>query len=195
MSSPQLLTPEFSALLQDANPVWNLEKCLIRPFRENDAHALAVEANCSKIAKYMRNIFPYPYTIDNAREFIALSTAKPLLSNFALCRLEDDRLIGCIGVTYNEDIYYRTMEVGYWIGEDHWNQGIGTEAVSAFSEWIFEKFQHILRLEAQVFEGNEASGRVLEKAGFVLECRRRKAVEKDGVVLDMLIYCKLRTIK
>ncbi|EQL34809.1 hypothetical protein BDFG_03500 [Blastomyces dermatitidis ATCC 26199] len=193
MSSQQLMAPDFSALIKDANPVWNLQKCRIRPCRETDAEALVMEANNSKIARCMRNVFPFPYTLESARAFITSpSAAESPLSVFGICRPTDDRLIGCIGLTFKEDIYYRTMEIGYWIGEDHWNQGIGTEAVSIFSDWLFEKFEHILRLEAHVFEGNEASGRVLEKAGFVLEGRRRKAIEKRGVVLDLLIYCKLK---
>ncbi|KKZ67427.1 hypothetical protein EMCG_06878 [[Emmonsia] crescens] len=192
MSRQQLITPDFSAFSKDANLVWNLQKCLIRRYRESNADALSVEANNSKIAKYMRNVFPYPYTIEDARSLISSSTAESPVSHFALCRLSDDRLIGSIGLTLKEDIYYRTMEMGYWIGEDHWNQGICTKAASVFSEWVFENFEHILRLEANVFEGNEGSGRVLEKAGFELEGRRHKAVEKDGVVLDI---CKLRTEK
>lgn len=45
---------------------------------------------------------------------------------------------------------------------------------------------------AFVWEGNEGSGRVLVKAGFVLEGRRRCAVETNGVVRDDLIYAPLR---
>ncbi|PGH03180.1 hypothetical protein GX51_04215 [Blastomyces parvus] len=196
MSSQQLMPPDFSALSKDANPTWDLQKCRIRPCRETDAEALAVEANNPKIARYMRNRFPSPYTLESAREFITSpSASESPLSVFAISRPADDRMIGTIGLTFQEDIYYRTMEIGYWIGEDHWNQGIGTEALSAFSDWLFEKFAHILRLEAHVFEGNEASGRVLEKAGYVLEGRRRKAVEKCEAVLDLLTYCKLRPEK
>lgn len=84
------------------------------------------------------------------------------------------------------------MQIGYWLGEEHWRQGIATEAVSAASDWVFGEFGHVLRLEAEVYEGNEGSVRVLEKAGFVFEARSRNAIEKWGVVRDLLVYCKLR---
>lgn len=69
---------------------------------------------------------------------------------------------------------------------------MATEAVAVFSGWAFDTFDFFLRLEAEVFEVNTANGRVLEKAGFELEVRHRKAVEKLGVIMDTLMYCKFR---
>jgi RimJ/RimL family protein N-acetyltransferase len=84
------------------------------------------------------------------------------------------------------------MEIGYWLAETHWGKGIATEALVAFSDWAFDHFTHLLRLEAEVFDGNEASCKVLQRAGYGLEGRQRQAVEKAGVVMDALIYCKFR---
>ncbi|KAF2964743.1 hypothetical protein GQX73_g8824 [Xylaria multiplex] len=56
--------------------------------------------------------------------------------------------------------------LGYWLGEDHWHQGIATEAVSAFTKWAFDNFDNLLRLEAEVSDGNAAGARVLEKVEF-----------------------------
>lgn len=66
-----------------------------------------------------------------------------------------------------------------------------TEAVSVFAPWALQRFD-LVRLFAGVFDWNPASGRVLEKAGFVLESRMRKAVVKDGQILDQLLYVFLR---
>ena len=49
-----------------------------------------------------------------------------------------------------------------------------------------------MRLEAEVFEGNLASCRVLEKSGFEFEGRQRAAIEKMGVVMDAFTYVKIR---
>ena len=55
----------------------------------------------------------------------------------------------------------------------------------------FERFD-LERLQAGVFETNPASARVLEKAGYVREGRLRRAVVKDGRVLDLLMYARIR---
>lgn len=84
------------------------------------------------------------------------------------------------------------MQIGYWLGEQHWGQGIVTEAISFFSDWAFEHFQHVVRLEAEVYEGNDASARALQKAGYVFEGKQKNAVEKMGVMMGVLIYCRFR---
>lgn len=50
----------------------------------------------------------------------------------------------------------------------------------------------MVRLEAEVFEGNDASERALEKAGFVCEGEIRKAIEKNGVVMGLARYVRFR---
>ena len=173
-------------------PILHLEKGLIRPFCRDDADALAREANNLEIAKWMRNAFPHPYRFEDAIYWISSTTTASPICHFAICRIDDNTVIGGIGLKPRDDIHYRSMEVGYWLGEKHWHQGIATEAVFKFCDHTFERFKHVLRLEAEVFEGNNASARVLEKTGFIFESRRSKAIEKDGVVMDVWMYCKLR---
>jgi [ribosomal protein S5]-alanine N-acetyltransferase len=67
-----------------------------------------------------------------------------------------------------------------------------SEAVRDFSRWGFEAFD-LQRIFAEPFEGNAASARVLEKAGFVCEGRLRANVFKDGEVLDSFIYARVRS--
>ena len=172
------------------NPILRLRKCLIRPLHEGDAKRLASEANNPEIAKWMRNAFRYPYRLEDATEWIASATSASPLHDFAICRPDDNTIIGGIGLKASHDVSYRTMQIGYWLGEEHWRQGIAKEAVSAFSEWTFEQFKHVLRLEAEVYEGNSASVRVLENAGFTFEAKKRNAIEKLGVVTSVLVYCK-----
>lgn len=151
---------------------------------------MAKHANNSQIAMWMRNTFPHPYTIEASKSWIASQT--PTSTDYVICRAEDNAVIGSIGLKPRTDVEYRTTEIGYWLGEPFWGQGIATTAVAAFSKWTFDTFEPILRIQAEVFEGNEASGRVLQKAGFTFEGRRKRAVEKAGVVKDILIYCRFR---
>ena len=59
------------------------------------------------------------------------------------------------------------------------------------TDHIFANFD-VCRIYATVFESNPASSRVLDKAGFVLEGRLRKAVTKSGETIDALMYAVLR---
>ena len=88
-------------------------------------------------------------------------------------------------------MYRRTAEVGYWLGEPFWGQGIATHALQAFTEYAFATFD-LVRLQAFVKEWNPASARVLEKCGFTLEGRLRKNVTKDGKTVDQLLYALVR---
>lgn len=169
-----------------------LRKCLIRSLFEGDAEALAREANNPAIARWMRNTFPQPYGIDDAAKWISIASSASPVRDFAICRLDNNTVIGAIGLKPQDDIHYRTMQIGYWLGEDHWHQGIASEAISVFTDWTFEQFKHLLRLEAEVFEGNDASARALEKAGYTFEAEKKKAIEKMGAVMSVLVYCKFR---
>src|SRR6267142_447075 len=50
----------------------------------------------------------------------------------------------------------------------------------------------LVRLYAGVFEGNRASMRVLEKAGYTREARLRKGITKDGRTIDLVLYAMVR---
>ena len=56
--------------------------------------------------------------------------------------------------------------VGYWIAKPYWNQGICTEALKLVIEHI-RKTTDIKSLICGHFVDNPASGRVMEKCGFV----------------------------
>ncbi|KAB8068561.1 acyl-CoA N-acyltransferase [Aspergillus leporis] len=172
--------------------ILHLSNHLIRPFYTGDIEALAEEANNPEIGRWLRNRFPQPYSLEDAKTWVWIANSSLPILNFAICRQEDNVAIGSIGLTAKEDVYYRTMEIGYWLGQDHWGKGIATEALSALTSWAFENFGHVLRLEAEIYDGNEASQKVLLKAGYELEGRRRKAVEKNGVVMDALMFVTFR---
>ena len=54
-------------------------------------------------------------------------------------------------------------DVGYWIGREHWGEGVATAALGAFLTIVEER-----PLFAHVAEHNVGSIRVLEKCGFAL---------------------------
>ena len=166
-----------------------LERCTIRDYRPSDAESLAKHANNRKIWLGLRDAFPHPYTIEDARNFLQGSTAG--LPRIHFCIEIDEEAVGGIGLRLGEDVHRHTAEFGYWLSEEFWGQGIMSEIVPAFGDYCFKEFS-LKRLFAMPHSSNPASVRVLEKAGFVFEGRLRKNVIKDGQILDSLLYAKTR---
>lgn len=164
----------------------NAGDATIRPWSDRDAGDLAREANDRRIWLNMRDAFPHPYGIEDARRFIA--AAPPTF--FAIER--SGHVAGGIGFSLHGDIERVGAEIGYWLGVAHWGRGVATAAVRAVTGHAFATQPELRRLWAVPFATNRASARVLEKAGFVLEGTLRESVIKDGQVLDSLMYARLR---
>ncbi|MEO8230770.1 MAG: GNAT family protein [Ignavibacteriota bacterium] len=161
----------------------------IRDFHLTDVDALVKYANNYKISKFMRDSFPYPYTEENATGWINYIKKNNFNLSFALAN--DTELIGGIGALPQVDVHRFSAEVGFWIGEPFWNQGIISKTLHAFCSYLFSKY-NFNRLTANVFEGNDASKRVLEKTGFILEGTQRKNVYKENKFFDHYIYGLLK---
>ena len=99
--------------------------------------------------------------------------------------------VGGIGLVLRTDVERVDAEVGYWLGEAYWGQGLMSGAVQVFAPWALERF-NLARLHAHVFAFNLSSARVLEKAGFALEGRLRQSAFKDGTLIDQLLYARVR---
>jgi RimJ/RimL family protein N-acetyltransferase len=164
-----------------------LNTCTIRDWHPGDAGHLARYANNRSIWRNLRDAFPYPYTLDDARAFIRFALFSHPITHFALD--VDGIAVGSIGLLVKSDIYRKTAELGYWVGEPFWGRGIATEAATALTNFAFANYD-LVRVYAGVFDWNRASMRVLEKAGFSLEARLHKNALKDGHVLDELIYAR-----
>jgi len=164
-----------------------LARCTVRDWRRDDAESVTKHANNRHVSATLRDRFPYPYTIENAKKFLEVSVAKQPRKNF--CIEIDGMAVGGIGLSIGEDVHRHTAEIGYWLGEEFWGRGVMSEVVSAFVNYCFKEFS-LNRISAHTYVSNPASARVLEKAGFVLEGRLRNHVVKDGKVLDSLLYAK-----
>ncbi len=146
-------------------------------------------ANNYNVWRTLRDTFPHPYSAAHADRWIQTATSTSPPTQLAI-EVQNDA-VGGIGLRLGQDVYRRTAELGYWLGEPFWGRGIMTEAVQAFTEYAFATFD-LCRIAARVFEGNTSSQRVLDKAGFRLEGRCRKAAVKEQHVLDEFLYAIVR---
>lgn len=164
-------------------------KYLIRDFEISDVNSLVKYANNYEIFRWVKDNFPFPYKTQNAEQWITLSKNSNDGLNYAIANKNE--AIGGIGVKFKDDVYRFSWEIGYWLGEPFWGKGIMTEAVKAFSFYLFKTY-HIKSLIAQVYEGNYSSMNVLKKAGFKLDGIIRKAVFKEKIFKDLYVFSLLR---
>lgn len=160
----------------------------LRNWQKEDAQPLALIANNRKIWNNLRNQMPHPYTVMDAMQWIQKCRDEKPPKNFAIAY--NSMLAGSIGFVPKDDVYKKTMEIGYFIGENFWGKGIATEAVSQLLEHIQQHFD-VVRIYAEVFEHNKASMKVLLNNGFYLEGIRRKAVFKNNELMDDYVWVKL----
>lgn len=165
--------------------------CGIRKWRASDAGDLAVALSNRKVLDNLRDGLPYPYTENDAAEFIETMLSADPDSTFAFAITVDDKAIGSIGVFRQGNIHRLTAEMGYYISEEYWGNGIMTDVVLQTCDYVFSN-SDIIRIYAEPFAHNAASCRVLEKAGFQFEGVLRSNAVKNGRIIDMKMYSKIK---
>lgn len=168
----------------------NLMNISLRPWKETDLDNLVKYANNPEIARFMMDQFPHPYSVEAGKAFISNASK---VSPYRILAIDiDGEAVGGIGLHPQTDIFYKNAELGYWLAEPFWGQGIMTEAVRQMVEYGFKTWD-ITRIFARPFGTNIGSIKVLEKTGFVLEGRFEKTIFKQGEYLDELVYALRRT--
>ena len=166
-----------------------LKSCSVRSWEWRDRDAIVRHANNRNVWINLRDRFPHPYTVNDARRWLEMVVGQKPETNFAIDVAGE--AVGGIGFTVQYDVARRSAEIGYWLGEDFWGRGIATEALIAVTDYAFSNYD-VCRLYAHVFDWNAASARVLEKAGYEFEGRMKKSVTKDGQTIDQLMYAMIR---
>jgi RimJ/RimL family protein N-acetyltransferase len=162
---------------------------ILRGWRMDDAEPLTAQANDRRIWLGLRDAFPHPYGLEDARRFIA-DVLEQQRHFFAI--EVSGRVAGGIGHTLESDVERIGAEVGYWLGVEFWGRGIATAALRLLTARAFADHPELRRLWAVPYSSNPASARVLEKAGYRLEGTLRQSAIKDGRVLDQWMYAILR---
>jgi RimJ/RimL family protein N-acetyltransferase len=138
------------------------ERLILRPPGRQDLNQFVPLIGDYEVAKYLSRV-PHPYTEQNGRDFLLMAArgwARDEDHIFAIGLKNARACIGMCGVHPS-----RGWEIGYWLGRPYWGRGFTTEAGQVLIQYAFD--QGANRLAARWFHDNPASGRVLEKLGFV----------------------------
>ena len=146
--------------------VLETKRLILRLWRESDAEALFKYASDPDVGP--RAGWPPHKSVEESLEIIR--TVFSGEGMWAVELKETSEVIGSIGYlpasSSNLDIGEDQCEIGYWIAKPYWNQGICTEALQAVIDYCFN-VKGFSVLWSDYFPDNPASGRVMEKCGFV----------------------------
>ena len=165
--------------------------CVIRRWRVSDQERLAEMLSNPKVLDNLRDGLPYPYTPENARDFIREVCAASPGSLYAFAITVQGRVVGSLTIYRQQNVHARSGELGYYIAQECWGQGLATSAIGQACRLVFAQ-SDLLRIFAQPFGYNTASCRALEKAGFTHEGTLRQHAVKNNRVLDVELYALLR---
>ena len=157
----------------------------LRKWNISDSDSLVKHANNYNIAKFLTDAFPHPYTEEDAKQYIQLVSEDSPTKIFAIDIAGE--AVGSIGVFPQSDIHKKNAEIGYWLSENYWGQGIMVEAIKSIVKYGFETFD-IIRIFARPFETNKQSQSVLIKAGFDREAVFHKTLYKNSEYIDEVYF-------
>jgi RimJ/RimL family protein N-acetyltransferase len=158
------------------------ERLFLRPGWPEDWEELLGRVADEAVVKNLAKA-PWPYTAEDAQWFASQPQDQRLPHFFITLptSAEPARLIGCIGLAQDGD----AVELGYWLGREHWGKGYASEAARAVIS--VARVLGYKRLVAGHFIDNPASGRVLRKAGFrpTGQIRQRYSIARGAEVASI----------
>jgi RimJ/RimL family protein N-acetyltransferase len=117
-------------------------------------------------------VMPFPYTEADGRDFLARLGDPDKPRAYAVANGEN-KLIGVVSLKFDTG---KPLELGYWLGEPFWGQGIVPEAASALLQAA--SAIGIPEVRARVLAHNKGSIRVLGKCGFHIVEHTTSLVER-----------------
>lgn len=152
----------------------------LRPIRRKDAARVQSLCGNWNVVRMLSRV-PYPNPLEVVETWTQAQASawdQGLAYNFAI--EYRDELIGVVGVSRRDD---EGHEIGYWLGEFWWGQGLMTEAVARAVEFARAELG-LDRLRSDYFVDNPASGRIQEKCGFRITGRGRLISQSRGCEVD-----------
>lgn len=166
-------------------------RVLLRPYCSDDAEQVFVAIDESRehlrpwVKWVERNAL-----VDDVRDYCIRCEAHWLMRSDLTLGIFDSvsgRFLGGTGL-HDPNWELRAFEIGYWLRVNAVGHGYATESTRLLADFALSELRArrvALRCDAR----NEASRRVAERAGFVLEGRLRNAITApDGAVSDDLVF-------
>ena len=152
---------------------------LLRPWRTADARRYAALLESEAVWNALPDEYPGPLSEVMAGNLIDISNG--WAERHVVFAVEwHGEAIGQARLQFDSSEFSDAAEISYWLGMHYWGGGLGTSIVGLFTADCFRRRPHLNRIFAVVLDGNLASMRVLEKAGYRYESFRYQNVMKAG---------------
>ncbi len=170
-------------------------RLVLRQPEPEDAKPFTEVANNMAIASQMSRL-PHPFSEKNADSWIAAAHANADQREVSLLiTLKDGTVAGAAGVGLMEN---GEPEITYFLGQDFWGSGLGTEAAQAVIDHAFAALD-LERIIGRCVAGNRGSRRVLEKCGFQFSCAGmcnctalNASIASEEFVLERFVWASLK---
>jgi RimJ/RimL family protein N-acetyltransferase len=155
-------------------PVLHTDRLTLRPFRLGDVSAFVALAGDPAVARMTSDI-PHPLHVWQCRRWLRQARGE---IRFAIER--EGELIGGVGYFCHRP---RVGELGFWLGQSYWGEGVATEAARAVVRYAFTDGR-LTSLTSANFVDNPASARILSKLAFAANGRMRTMSVARGHEVD-----------
>ncbi len=172
---------------------------ILRRPRKKDIPDLVEGLNNLKISKWLSKV-PHPYKkkdaewwINDCKEKFKKKGKEKIKSYpFSIELKKEKKLIGAVGL-HDIDYFEKNAEIGYWVNENYWRQGIIKEALIKIIDCAFKKLK-LNRLTIKAYTKNKASNGVAKKMGFKFEGIERQGARSraTGKFMDGNVYSLLK---
>ena len=167
----------------------------LRPSRESDIESIYLACQDPLISHF--TTVPANYTLEHAQSFVRYVDPEGLQSKREIRFIIESNqgaspaMAGVISF-HSPNFNNKVAEIGYWITKEHRSKSIGTTAVKVLTNFGFETMGWN-RIEAMIDHDNEASKKVITRAGYEHEgLLRQRVIRSDGAVIDMDLYAVLQ---
>ena len=167
----------------------------LRPSQESDIESIYQACQDPLISHF--TTVPANYTLEHAQSFVRQLDPEGLQNKREIRFIIESSqgaapsLAGVISF-HSPNFNNKVAEIGYWIAKEHRGKSIGTTAVKVLTNFGFETMGWN-RIEAMIDHDNEASKKVVTRAGYEHEgLLRQRVIRADGDVIDMDIFAALQ---
>jgi RimJ/RimL family protein N-acetyltransferase len=167
----------------------------LRPSRESDIESIYQACQDPLISHF--TTVPANYTLEHAQSFVRQLDPEGLQSKREIRFIIESNqgatpgLAGVISF-HSPNFNNKVAEIGYWIAKEYRGKSIGTTAVKVLTNFGFETMGWN-RIEAMIDHDNEASKKVVTRAGYEHEgLLRQRVIRANGDVIDMDLFAVLQ---
>lgn len=163
----------------------------LRDYANSDIETLLDLANNKLVSRFLVYTFPYPYTRADAEWWVSAGVKAE--GDVTKVIEYNGQFVGSVGIARKKGWRDHLAEIGYWLGEPYWGNGIATQAVQQMTDYAFSDLK-LQKLYALILAPNTVSMRVVEKCEYELEGVLKQEVFKDGQYYDVHRFAKVLKI-